>query len=175
MNTQRVRAFAVTVALVLGAGTMSAVAALLLRSEAPPEVNAPPSQAASEAAPAKDRTEEARERTAERAGSDKTDHAKAARRARAPKAKQASAKGKATAAAAKAKPKIKAQGKGKPPAKAAGAPQGRGNAHGKTVSAAARGQTPPVGNCRNHGHWVSTVAKGKASCDDNPRRPKTDD
>ena len=48
-------------------------------------------------------------------------------------------------------------------------PEGKGNAHGKAVSAAARGITPPVGDCRNHGHWVSTVAKGLASCDDNPR------
>ena len=47
-----------------------------------------------------------------------------------------------------------------------------GNAHGKAVSDAARGVTPPVGNCRNHGHWVSTVAKGLASCDDNPRPAK---
>lgn len=48
----------------------------------------------------------------------------------------------------------------------------KGNAHGKAVSAAARGETPPVGDCRNHGHWVSTVAKGLASCDDNPRPAK---
>ena len=43
------------------------------------------------------------------------------------------------------------------------------SAHGEAVSAAARGETEPVGDCRNHGHWVSTVAKGLASCDDNPR------
>lgn len=46
---------------------------------------------------------------------------------------------------------------------------GDSNAYGKAVSEAARGLTPPVGNCRNHGHWVSTVAKGLDSCDDNPR------
>lgn len=44
--------------------------------------------------------------------------------------------------------------------------------HGAAVSAAARGETPPRGDCRNHGHWVSTVAKGLDSCDDNPRPPK---
>ena len=44
--------------------------------------------------------------------------------------------------------------------------------HGQAVSKAARGLTPPVGNCRNHGHWVSTVAKGLSSCDDNPRPAK---
>lgn len=46
---------------------------------------------------------------------------------------------------------------------------GDDNGHGKAVSRAARGLTPPVGDCRNHGHWVSTVAKGLDSCDDNPR------
>lgn len=61
----------------------------------------------------------------------------------------------------------KAKRQGGPPSDARG--EGRGNAHGKAVSAAARGETPPVGNCSNHGHWVSTVAKGLDSCDDNPR------
>ena len=45
--------------------------------------------------------------------------------------------------------------------------------HGDAVSKAARGLTPPVGDCRNHGHWVSTVAKGLTSCDDNPRPAKS--
>ena len=60
-----------------------------------------------------------------------------------------------------------------PPPKQAKPARGgnQGNGHGKTVSAAARGVTPPVGDCRNRGHWVSTVAKGLASCDDNPRPP----
>jgi hypothetical protein len=49
-------------------------------------------------------------------------------------------------------------------------PDGEGD--GNAVSKAARGLTPPVGNCRNHGHWVSTVAKGLSSCDDNPRPAK---
>jgi len=157
MNVQRVRAFGVTVALILGAGTVSAVAAPLLRTDV--DLAAEPSEPASELsseAPSEEAPDTATEdpsdveepKTQDPADDDaKTQKEREEATERRAERKADQAKRKAANAHA----------------------NGNGNAHGKAVSAAARGETEPVGDCRNHGHWVSTVAQGLESCDDNPR------
>ena len=174
MNAQRLRAFAVTVALVLGAGTMSAVAAPLLREEmAPAAVEAITSQSEDVGQPTEAvAPEPAQERTGDAADEDEARQQAVERRAEklaerdARAAQRQAAKAKRAAVKAERKPAKAAAGRSET-AKSQG--EGRGNGHGQAVSSAARGETEPVGNCRNHGHWVSSVAKGKASCDDNPR------
>ena len=172
MFIKRLRAIAVTLAMVLGAATVSALAAPMLRSQAPTDVEVGPSEAvtgdASEVGEdvTATETEDATRPdgttrgepldTADKDGEPKND----------PAAKQRSAVGRERAEKNKAAAHGQRKGDGLPEHA-----QGNGNAHGKAVSSAARGETPPVGECRNHGHWVSTVAKGLASCDDNPRPP----
>jgi hypothetical protein len=145
-------ATAITALLIAGGAAFAAGAPSEVPTDAP-DAGAAQSQAGQEAAP------DAKPDKAAKA--DKPAKAKAAK-AKGPKAAKA---GKA----AKARGPKAASGQGR----ALGRGNGKGNGHGKAVSAAARGETPPVGNCRNHGHWVSTVAKGLASCDDN--RPAVDD
>ena len=117
---------------------------------------------------------QALQQTQERAAAAEADAAEAAEEVKPPKAPKAAQVPDSSGAARghKAKPAKAAKA-----AKAAKGANSKGEAlghrkgagHGTRVSAAARGETPPVGSCRNHGHWVSTVAKGLASCDDNPR------
>ncbi|MPZ72447.1 MAG: hypothetical protein GEU74_04340 [Nitriliruptorales bacterium] len=147
MTTLRVRVFAVTFGMVLGAGTLSAVAAPVAQrqpeavEEAGTDVPAP-TEAPEPTEPAAAVTEDDRPAA--------PDEAKAS-------------------ASTTPRPDRRDRRAEKPEARASARGSGQGNAHGKAVSAAARGATPPVGDCRNHGHWVSTIAKGQSSCDDNPR------
>ena len=176
---QRLRAFLVTVALVVGAGTMSAVAAPLLRSDdgGRAAVTATESEtdgaSGSNGEPTEEPTEPVDKPTetvgdVDEAAEDeaKADtHTAAAKKAAREDTRSARAAAKAERDQAKTDRKAAKAGKHN-------YGQGKGNAHGKAVSDAARGVTAPVGNCRNRGHWVSTVAKGKSSCDDNPKPAK---
>ena len=179
MLVKRIRAVAVTLAMVIGAGTMTAVAAPLLRSQDAIEPETAITESPSEAFPAEEGTEsvtetaeEATEVVTETVQDDDSDAGgeDAARdgKTRPAKDKARPAKsGKRTPAKGE---ESKDEGTG-PPAHA----KGHGNSHGRAVSEAARGETPPVGACRNHGHWVSSVAKGLGSCDDNPKGAKSSD
>ena len=163
MDVRRVRTFAVTVAMVLGAGTMSSFAAPMLQTAATEDATEATTEVVTEdpTEPVEESSEPVEETTTDDADNQER---RAAREARA-KAKAAAAKAERDAAKVERKA-AQAQ------RKEAKTNNGKGNAHGKAVSDAARGVTEPVGDCRNHGHWVSTVAKGKDSCDDNPRPPK---
>lgn len=148
---------------------MSAVAAPLIQGDqvaAPePTETAPPTEFVADPTEPPEATEPAEE--PESNGDQAAEHANEREaRARSDAKTAAKAAAKAERDAAKAQ-RAAAKVTGPKGPKAAKTNNGRGNGHGKAVSSAARGQTPPVGNCRNHGHWVSTVAKGLASCDDN--------